>query len=581
MVATSTVETQVGSTPDFTLSPALEAFDWEKRNYLPIIQERVSRLLALQSPAPAKELPGGQTLTQGQHLLLALRIHYKTHPIDFIQDWVTTFDPRLMGQEGKTAFVPMVLYPRQREFIQWLYDRWRAGEDGVVEKSREMGISWLCMAFAIWMWLFHSGAKVGFGSYKEVKVDKIGDPDSLFEKGRILFRNLPTEFLPAGYKEDTNAPFMKFLNPENGSSITGEAGDQIGRGGRASIYFIDEAAFLEHPDRVESALSQTTNVKIWVSTANGMGNPFYRKVTSGKFPVFRFHWRQDPRKNDAWYAEQKRRLEPHILAQEVDIDYTASIERIVIPNRWVRSAVDLNRLIDWPVFKHGIAGVDVGGGGSGKSTYICRFGPFVDPVKAWSDRDPSYTALKAMQYAREDAVDALNYDPLGVGAGTSGVFEREKKWEVEQRDTKQGVETTYGYVLVNAINVGETASYDIWPDNKRANEKFANIRAEVWWIMRDRLQKSHEHWLFLRGEEGGVKHPLDELLVMPDDPILIAQLSAPTWDRTNSGKILIESKRAMAARGVLSPDYADALALTFAPATLSGDFVAADLGGLI
>jgi len=581
VASASTIKTWVESPPDFTTSAAYEAFDWEKRDYLPIIQERVRRLRAIQDPTPAKELPSGQVLTEGQKLLLALRIHYKTHPIDYIQDWVTTFDPRLLGKEGRTAFVPMVLFPRQREFIQWLYERWRNGEDGVVEKSREMGISWLCMAFGIWMWTFHSGAKIGFGSYKEVKVDKIGDPDALFEKGRILFRNLPQEFLPAGYKEDSHAPFMKFLNPENGSSITGEAGDQIGRGGRASIYFIDEAAFLEHPDRVEGALSQTSNVKIWVSTANGMGNPFYRKVTSGKFPVFRFHWRQDPRKNDAWYAEQKRRYEPHIIAQEVDIDYTASIERIVIPNKWVRSAVELNRLVDWPVFKHGIAGLDVGGGGSGKSAYITRFGPFIDPVKAWGDSDPSYTALKAMQFAREDAVDVLNYDPLGVGAGTSATFEREKKWVLAREETREGVTTTFGYVQVNAINVGQTPTDDIWPDGKRSTEKFANLRAELWWILRDRLQKSHEHLLFLRGEEGGVEHPLDELLAMPDDPILIAQLSAPTWDRTNTGKIMIESKRAMAARGVLSPDYADALALTFAPATLSGDFVVADLGGLV
>ena len=54
--------------------------------------------------------------------------------------------------------------------------RWKGREDGLVEKSRDMGVSWLCVATAIWMWTFHEGAVVGFGSRKEDYVDKLGDP---------------------------------------------------------------------------------------------------------------------------------------------------------------------------------------------------------------------------------------------------------------------------------------------------------------------------------------------------------------------------------------------------------------------
>ena len=109
-----------------------------------------------------------------------------------------------------------------------------------------------------------------------------------------------------------------------GTIIKGEAGDNIGRGGRSSIYFKDESAFYERPDKIEAALSQNSDVKIDVSTPNGTGNPFYRKRHGGQIPVFTFHWRQDPRKDQAWYDNQKRILDPVILAQEVDIDYTSS-----------------------------------------------------------------------------------------------------------------------------------------------------------------------------------------------------------------------------------------------------------------
>ncbi len=61
-----------------------------------------------------------------------------------------------------------------------------------------------------------------------------------------------------------------------------------------------------------------------------------KKRHSGKYPVFRIHWKDDGRKNQAWYEKQKATLDPVILAQEIDIDYNASIEGICIPNAWGR-----------------------------------------------------------------------------------------------------------------------------------------------------------------------------------------------------------------------------------------------------
>ncbi len=38
---------------------------------------------------------------------------------------------------------------------------------------------------------------------------------------------------------------------------------------------------------------------------------------SGKVPVFVFDWRDDPRKDQAWYDKQRINLDPVVLAQEV------------------------------------------------------------------------------------------------------------------------------------------------------------------------------------------------------------------------------------------------------------------------
>ena len=127
-------------------------------------------------------------------LLEAAKVHYSANPVDFINDWMITYDPR-----QAVPVMPFILFPKQEEFICWLYDRWQGKEDGLAEKSRDVGFTWLCCAFAAWMWIFHSGTSIAFGSRKEDLVDKNGDPDSIFEKIRMIIDNLPNEFVPNGF----------------------------------------------------------------------------------------------------------------------------------------------------------------------------------------------------------------------------------------------------------------------------------------------------------------------------------------------------------------------------------------------
>jgi len=283
-------------------------FDWKAPDYRPVWLARIERLQRLRAD------PG---------LLPGLKAFYADHPVEFITDWMLTFDPRNV-ERGIEAVTPFLLFPKQAAYVEWVVARWRGREDGVVEKSRDMGVSWLCVAIATWMWIFHPGVVVGFGSRKEAYVDDLGNPASLFWKVRETIKLLPSEFVPAGFNMRMHAPSMKIINPENGSAIIGEAGDNIGRGNRTSIYFKDESAFYEHPESIDAALSQTSNCKIDVSTPNGNGNPFYRKRHSGKVKIFSFHWKDDPRKGQEWYDKQKNDLDPVVLAQEVDIDYNAS-----------------------------------------------------------------------------------------------------------------------------------------------------------------------------------------------------------------------------------------------------------------
>jgi phage terminase large subunit len=459
--------------------------------------------------------------------------------VHWLSHWGFTYDPRV-----PQSHLPFDPFTRQVAFLRWLEERERLQQDGLCEKARDMGVTYLACAFALHRWLFRPGFSAGFGSRKLELVDKIGDPDSIFEKLRILLSALPAWMRPRGFSRDEQDNQARLVNPQTGATITGEGGDNIGRGGRKSVYFIDEAAFLEHPERIERSLSQTTRVRIDVSTPQGRGNPFAAKRWGGVVPVFTFHWKMDPRKDDTWYAAQKEKYkhDPVLIAQELDLDYDASVEGICIPGAWVRAAVDL----DLPAGNAVEAGLDIGEEGPGLSVLIARRGPWVFELVHWGRSNTTDTAHRARDEAVRLKVEKLYYDVGGPGLGVKGT------WQTTERTRR----LPFTAVPVQA---GETPSDRLWPDGRTSRELFANLRAELWWLLRRRFEKTYEY------VAQGVKHPPEEMVSIPDHPQLIAELSVQRYEREETGKIRMVSKARMRAEGIKSPDFADALCLSFYP----------------
>ena len=481
---------------------------------------------------------------------LVKRYYADGHYVEFIEDWMTTFDPRLSAK-GKPTTVPLILFPRQAEYVRWLQDLKDDGEDGCVAKSRDMGVSVVSLAYATCEWLFSPGTKISFGSRKESLVDTLGQPDSLLEKVRMYLRYLPPELLPPGYSEAKHARHMKIMNPGNGSSITGEAGDSIGRGGRSTMYFVDEAAFLERPELIDASLSQNTSSRIDVSTPNGPDNPFANKWHGGHIKTFPFHWKDDPRKDQEWYEKEVFRIgDPRIIAQELDLDFDASGEESVVDSEWVQSSQAMYQYLqdrgEMPDKANGVSGADVGGG-IAENTYIARWGPLVGPCRAWIDADTTSTAHRFAEMAGQDDVSIIKFDSIGVGKGVASTLSRLP-------------------VASQGVNVGTAPSRDVWPDGKKSREKFRNLKAELWFLLRDRLRKTHDHWKFLNNNGGFEYNVAELLLISPEDKELAKQLAIPGFKQLESGKIQIETKDELKRRGVPSPDRAEALILSLAPA---------------
>lgn len=482
-------------------------------------------------------------------------------PKYFINEWVWTYDPR-----EEVSYVPFVMYPRQEEFIDFLWGLEHDQVSGVADKSRDMGFTWLCAAYLVHRWLFRRGFAGGIGSRKRDLVDKLGDPDSIFEKMRIILKKLPSWMLPEGFDWKKHDNHLRLVNPDGEAVIAGEAGDNIGRGGRKTIYVVDEAAWLQKPLVVDAALSNNTKTIVYVSTPNGPGNPFAKKRFSGSYRVFTMHWMDDPRKahwvsSDGssgvgrppagkaavypWYEDMKRRFDPVTIAQEVDIDYAASIEGVVCPGRWVQAAVAYWRRIDPTLEEPPVAGFDVAAEGSNNNAVVVRRGPIVrsGDVIVWDKTDTFVTARKAAEIVRESKAKKCFYDGDGIGASVAG------NW-------KHGPDLGFDAV---GIRNNWRPSKRRQETGKTAEQTFVNLRAENWWSLRRRLEKTFEHM------EYDVEYEPSELIALPDIPELMTELSLPLYEKNSVGKIKIESKQDMRSRGVKSPDIADALVMTFSP----------------
>ena len=237
---------------------------------------------------------------------------------------------------------PFERYPFQREATEWIFDLiFVLRSHGLIDKSRDMGVTWLVVCIFVYCWLFPRGGSQFHAlvtSYREDEVDKSGVPGTIFEKIRSQLRLLPSWMMPEGFsmkkgKADTHVSHMRIVNPQNGSTIVGTtANAETGRSGRYTAIFFDEMASIEHDESSAAAASQSTKTCLFVSTPKGKLNYFAKKRFDGDMPVLSFHWSKHPYKDDRWYRGQKLQLSDEMIAQELDIDYDASQPGKVYPS---------------------------------------------------------------------------------------------------------------------------------------------------------------------------------------------------------------------------------------------------------
>lgn len=513
-------------------------FDWKKPDYRMVYEWRMERI---------------QRIRANPACLPALKKYYGEHPAQFIIDWGQTFDPR-NAEVGLPSALPFILFPKQEDWVEWFMERWRNRERGITEKSRDMGMSWLTVATSATLCLMRRGIVVGFGSRKEDYVDKIGDPKSLFWKARSFVTTLPAEFR-GSFNDQTDAPHMRILFRDTGSAMTGEAGDNIGRGDRTSAYFVDESAHLERPQLVEASLSATTNCRQDLSSVNGTNNPFAEKARGGKVKKFTFHWRDDPRKDDAWYAKQLEDLDPVTVAQEIDIDYNASTEGIVIPSAWVQASINAAQKLGIEPTGDMRGALDVADEGKDKNGYVAAKGIELRDLDEWSGKgsDIFETTQKAFDKSEENEADTFRFDSDGLGAGVRGDAR-----VINQQRVDNDRKVIRVVAFRGSAEVFNPDGEDV--KGRKNKDYFANRKAQSWWALRLRFLATFR--AVTNPEKPFDKDALISIpLDLPHREKLVAELSQPTYSLNTLGKILIDK----APDGAKSPNLADCVMIVYAP----------------
>lgn len=511
-------------------------FDWQKPDYVSVFRHRADTLAKLRE-RPERIAP--------------LMRWYKGHYAQFITDWGCTYDPRNL-ERGLPSLLPFILFPKQIDWIDWVLERWRSSEPGLTEKSRDCGVSWLAMSLSCCLARDIHGMTIGFGSAKADKVDRTDDPDSLFFKGRFFLKHLPPEFR-GGWTEKDHSAFMRLIFPATGSSITGEAGDNIGRGGRKAMYFVDEAAHLERPQLVESSLISNTNCRQDISSVAGMANPFAQKRHQNKVKYFTFHWRDDPRKGEAWYAKLKSETDAITLAQDVDINYLASVEGQVLPSEWTQAAIGAAEKLGIEPTGIRRGGFDVADEGSNTLAFAGRYGCRLEYLTQWSGKgsDIYASVVRAINICDERGYSGFDYDADGVGAGVRGDAMR-----INEHRRHEGLRWIHDEPFRGSGPVPDPEG-EMVPERKN-KDFFLNAKAAAWWSLRIRFQNT------FRALNGLEYDPENIISIAPDLEnlgALLMELAQPTYKKNETGKIVINKTP----NGSKSPNLADAVMISYNP----------------
>ncbi len=284
-----------------------------------------------------------------------------------------------------------------------------------------------------------------------------------------------------------------------------------------------------------------------------MDDPTWNKITISAFDTPRFTNEKVPEKvrqnliSQEWVADKKQswgeasaRYRAKVLAE-----FPENSDENLFPTTLLLDSQD--NAIFPSSSARGTLGVDVARFGNDRTTVVHNLDGLITVVDSWDKADTVETSTRVHEIATRLGVGEVRVDATGIGAG------------VQDQLARLGYQQ---YVVIGMV--GSAASPDL--------RKWRNARA--WWYdsLREKMAKG---LISLPNFSSDSAADLDARK-------LFEELEGTRYKYASAnGSVLIESKDEMRARGMKSPDYADALAYAVADFDVADPFAAHQPGDVI
>jgi hypothetical protein len=236
---------------------------------------------------------------------------------------------RILADEGDGgAWVPFALWPEQRRVARLLQERRLV----VALKARQLGLTWLVLAYALWLLLFFPAATVLLFSRRDDEA-----VDLLKNRLRGMYDRLP-EWLKARSVEVDNDHEFQLSNGSRALAFPTTAGDSY----TATLAVVDEADLCPDLDRLMRAVKPTIDGggrMVLLSRADKSKplSPFKRiyqaaRGVDGAWASVFLPWHARPDRTQAWYEAQKKDIQDRTGAlDDLREQYPATEEEALAP----------------------------------------------------------------------------------------------------------------------------------------------------------------------------------------------------------------------------------------------------------
>ncbi|MGE4337470.1 MAG: hypothetical protein AB7E55_16025 [Pigmentiphaga sp.] len=376
---------------------------------------------------------------------------------------------------------------------------------------------------------------------------------NLFSMAKLYHACCPGNLRPTASKDNANE--LVFGRLMSAYKVLTAGASETGRGDTAQLFHASEFGFwanaAKHMAGIGQAVPDMEGTEVFIeSTANGVGNPFHSAWQDAEaglteyIPVFlpwfmQTEYRREPPEGFVYDTEEAQYATTYDLDEfqmawrrnKIRSDFKGDVslfnqEYPASPElAFIRAGGEsyINQALVAKARKHKaeargakVLGIDPAEFGSDRSAFVLRQGLRILETKKFSKLDLMELVGHASMMIHEENPDAVFVDAVGVGAG---VYSR--------------LAELFPNRLIIRVHSG-AAAFD--------KDTYANVRAEMWGNMRE--------WFTLEPQ-------------IPDSDEFAADLCAPGYSYDSARRVLLESKEKMKSAGVRSPDFADALAMTF------------------